>query len=75
MRRLRLLLPALCLVLLLCCARAEAPALSISAPGEEIRPGRPVVLSFMVPEDGECSIFLADENASVIARVSPEAGA
>ena len=69
MRRLRLLLPLACLALLLCGARAETPGLSISAPGE-INPGRPVVLSFSVPEDGECVICLTDEASSVTLAIA-----
>ena len=46
------------LVLLTGTALGEAPGLSIDAPREEIRPGRPVVVSFTVPEDGNCSISL-----------------
>ena len=42
-------------------AAAEHPALSIDAPREEIRPGRPAIVSFTVPEDGTCSIGLRDE--------------
>ena len=49
------------LVMLAGIAAAENPALGIDAPREEIRPGRPVVLSFTVPEDGTCSIGLRDE--------------
>ena len=45
-------------------AAAEQPALSISAPRDEIRPGRPAIVSFMVPEDGTCRIILTDESGS-----------
>ena len=48
------------LMLLTGTAMAEEPSLSISAPGEEIRPGRPVVISFTVPEEGDCDVFLQD---------------
>ena len=52
------------LVMLAGIAAAENPALSIDAPREEIRPGRPVVISFTVPEDGVCSIGLRNETGS-----------
>ena len=48
----------ICLLMLAGAAFAEAPGLSIDAPREEICPGRPVVVSFTVPEDGTCSIGL-----------------
>ena len=50
------------LVLLAGIAFAEDPGLSIAAPGEEIRPGRPVVLSFTAPEDGACTIALTNDD-------------
>ena len=49
------------LVLLAGIALGEGSGLSIDAPREEIRPGRPVILSFMVPEDGTCSIGLRNK--------------
>ena len=52
------------LVMLAGIALAETPALSIDAPREEIRPGRPVIVSFTVPEDGTCSIELRDETGT-----------
>lgn len=45
-------------------AAAAQDALSIAAPAEEIRPGRPAILAFMVPEDGTCDILLEDEAGS-----------
>ena len=58
----RLLASALAgLALLAGTALAEAPGLSIAVPAEEIRPGRPVIVTIMVPEDGTCSIRLQDE--------------
>ena len=50
----------ICLLMLAGTAFAEAPGLSIDAPREEICPGRPVVVSFNVPEDGTCSIGLVN---------------
>ena len=49
------------LVLMVGIALGEESGLSIDAPREEIRPGRPVILSFMVPEDGTCSIVLRNK--------------
>ena len=49
------------LVLMAGIALGEGSGLSIDAPREEIRPGRPVILSFMVPEDGTCSIGLRNK--------------
>ena len=49
------------LVLMVGIALGEGSGLSIDAPREEIRPGRPVILSFMVPEDGTCSIVLRNK--------------
>ncbi len=50
------------LVLLAGIALGEGSGLSIDAPREEIRPGRPVIVSFTVPEDGTCSIGLQNES-------------
>lgn len=55
-----------------CAAGAESDALSIRAHGNEIRPGRPVVLSFVVPEDGTCSISLQDETGAVSLVIAEE---
>ena len=52
------------LVLLAGIALGEGPGLSINAPREEIRPGRPVIVSFTVPEDGTCSIGLQNESGN-----------
>lgn len=49
------------LVLMAGIALGEGSGLSIDAPREEIRPGRPVIISFMVPEDGTCSIGLRNK--------------
>ena len=49
------------LVLMAGIALGEGSGLSIDAPREEIRPGRPVIVSFTVPEDGTCSIGLVNE--------------
>ena len=49
------------LVLMAGIALGEGSGLSIDATREEIRPGRPVIVSFMVPEDGTCSIGLRNK--------------
>ena len=49
------------LVLMAGIALGEGSGLSIDTPREEIRPGRPVIVSFMVPEDGTCSIGLRNK--------------
>ena len=53
-------------------AMAEDSGLSINAPREEIRPGRPVVISFTVPEDGTCSISLRNEEGTSTLTVADE---
>ena len=69
MRRLLVIAWAI-LMLWACAALAEESALSIDAPREEIRPGRPVVLSFTVPEDGTCSIDLHDEAGTSVLSIA-----
>ena len=51
---------------------AEESGLSINAPREEIRPGRSAILSFMVPEDGICTISLTNETGDISLVVSQE---
>ena len=58
------------LVMLAGTALAEGPTLSIDAPREEIRPGRPAVITFTVPEDGTCSIGLLDETGTAALTVT-----
>ena len=60
----------ICLLMLTGIALAEDPGLSIAAPREEIRPGRPVVLSFTVPEDGTCSLMLEDETGDAMLLIA-----
>lgn len=72
----RLMAAAVMLLIMLAgIASAENPALSIEAPGEEIRPGRPVIVSFTVPEDGVCSIELRDETGASVLNVAEERAA
>ncbi len=53
------------LVLLAGIALGEGSGLSVSAPREEIRPGRPVIVSFTVPEDGVCDVGVRNETGTV----------
>ena len=53
-------------------AMAEDSGLSIHVPGEEIRPGRPVILSFTVPEDGTCSISLRNTEGTSSLSIAEE---
>lgn len=46
------------LTLMLSAAMAEGAALSIETPAEAIRPGKAFLLTFTVPEDGECTLSL-----------------
>lgn len=69
----RLLLTVAALIVLVCAAAsAENDILSISAPRDEIRPGRPAVLSFTVPEDGSCRIEMADEAGNTTCVIAEE---
>ena len=61
---------AMMLALLAGSALAEQPALSIDAPRDEIRPGRPAILSFIVPEEGTCRIDLVNEAGDVTFTVA-----
>ena len=53
-------------------AVAEDSGLSIDALREEIRPGRPVVISFTVPEDGTCSISLREAEGISALNIAEE---
>ena len=56
----------ICLLVLGGISFAEDPGLGIDALREEIRPGRPVVLSFTAPEDGACTIALTNGEESLV---------
>ena len=63
----------LCVVLLsfaLVSVSAETAGLSVSAPAEEIRPGRASIIVINAPVDGTCSIFLQDEDGGHICTVA-----
>ena len=60
------------LVMLAGIALGEGSGLRIDAPGEEIRPGRPVIVSFTVPEDGTCSIALRNETGETVFTIAEE---
>jgi hypothetical protein len=50
-------------------ASAEDLKLAVTAPAEEIRPGRPSIVTINAPEDGTCSILLEDERGTKICSV------
>ena len=62
----------ICLLMLAGIAFAEDPGVSIGALREEIRPGRPVIVSFTVPEDGVCRIGLTDETGETVLTIAEE---
>ena len=71
MRRLAAVVAAI-LALWACSALAEGSGLRVDTVREEIRPGRPVVLSFTVPEDGVCSIGLTDGTGETSLSIAEE---
>ena len=61
-----------CVVLLSCVlisAVAENMGLAVTAPNEEIRPGRASIIVINAPADGSCSIYLQDEEGSRVCTV------
>ncbi len=48
---------------------AESAPLSIDTPAEAIRPGKAFLLSFSVPEDGQCDLTLRDMAGSFVMEV------
>ena len=61
-----------CVVLLSCVlisAVAENTGLAVTAPNEEIRPGRASIIVINAPADGSCSIYLQDEDGSRVCTV------
>ena len=73
MKRLSAVFCALLLFCALAGALAESNELAVSAPAEEIRPGRPAIVTIMSPTDGVCSLYLQDEGGSGSAP-SPKTG-
>lgn len=71
MKRLWILLAALLLAGVLpgIPARAEEAGLRIALSESEVLPGRPVTVSFTVPEDGVCTIVVADSKGDTVAGV------
>ena len=53
-------------------AFAEELTLAVGAPAEEIRPGRPSIITVNAPSAGTCSLFLQDENGEKICTVAEE---
>ena len=61
-----------CVVLLsfvLISAAAENTGLAVTAPNEEIRPGRASIIVINAPVDGSCSIYLEDEDGTRVYTV------
>ena len=48
---------------------AEGPVLSIDTPAEAVRPGKAFLLSFSVPQDGECALTLKDMGGNFVMEV------
>lgn len=59
----------LLLTLFLSAAMAEGEALSIQTPAEAVRPGKAFLLTFTVPEAGECTLTLRDTAGQHVLRV------
>lgn len=59
----------LLLTLFLSSAMAEGEALSIQTPAEAVRPGKAFLLTFTVPEAGECTLTLRDTAGQHVLRV------
>ncbi len=67
MRKLLCLL--LALLMLPLGASAEGPALSLEIPAEAIRPGKAFLLSFTVPGEGTCDLFLRSSKGETVMEV------
>ena len=66
---------SVCVILLSCAvfiAAAETSELSVTAPSDEIRPGRPCIVAIDAPADGKCSIYLRDENGEKVCSVTED---
>ena len=67
------IIPLVCVLLLLCAvfgAAAESAELAVTAPADEIRPGRPSIITVNAPADGTCSIYLQDEDGAMVCFVA-----
>ena len=70
MKRLSAVFCALLLFCALAGVLAESNELAVSAPAEEIRPGRPAIVTITAPADGACSLYLQDEGGERICSVA-----
>ena len=50
-------------------ATGEGTGLSVTAPGEAVRPGIAAVISFSVPADGKCDLRLLDRDGQELAVI------
>ena len=66
----RLILALTAFLLMAGAARAEAPGLSVALSAETVRPGKAVVITVRLPEDGLFSLLLEDENGIVVSAAA-----
>ena len=53
-------------------ARAEEPAMQIAVAGDIVLPGQAVIVWFMVPEDGVCSITMVDREGNAVSAAAKD---
>ena len=70
MKKALILACAVLLSLALSGVRAENTELAVGAPKEEIRPGRPAIVTINAPADGTCSLWLQDANGERVCSVA-----
>ena len=69
MKKITLVFCAVFLSLVFCSAVAADTGLAVTAPNEEIRPGRASIIVINAPVDGSCSIYLEDEDRTRVSTV------
>ncbi len=69
MKKITLVFCAVFLSLVFFSAVAEDTGLAVTAPNEEIRPGRASIIVINAPVDGSCSIYLEDEDRTRVSTV------
>ena len=69
MKKISLVFCAVLLSLVFFSAVAEDTGLAVTAPNEEIRPGRASIIVINAPVDGSCSIYLEDEDGTRVCTV------
>ena len=69
MRKVLFVICSFLLSLVFFSAVAEDTGLAMTAPSEEIRPGRASIIVINAPADGSCSIYLQDEEGSRVCTV------